>query len=605
LLEPVWTPDAATVAAANVTDFAAAHGLGTYDELHRWSVAKPGAFWGAVAHRLGIVFRTLPTVPLDPSGGVEQPRFFPGARLNIVESCFAAPGDQVAIVHDTHGTLERVTYDGLRTAVDRVANGLLAAGFQPGDRIAIAMAMSVESVYAYLGIVAFGGVVVSIADSFAPHEIETRLGITDAVGVITQDVIHRAGRTLPMYEKVVAAGPARRIVIDTGAGLALESGDVWWRDFLGDDTPFEPAAMGPTAHTNVLFSSGTTGDPKAIPWSQLTPLKGAMDAHFHHDVHPGDVVAWPTNLGWMMGPWLIYASLLNRATMALHGDAPTGRSFGEFVAAAGVTMLGVVPSLVATWRSTGCLDGLDWSRVRRFSSTGEASNPDDMHWLIEFAGGKPVIEYCGGTELGGGYLAATMVHPNIPSTFSTATLGIDVRLFDTDGVPTDSGEVYLLGPSIGFSTELLNRDHHREYYAGTPSPNGEVLRRHGDHIERLPNGYYRAQGRVDDTMNLGGIKVSSAEIERVIAATPGVSEVAAVAVSPPEGGPSRLVVFAVPEEPSAADPEGWREVMQAEIRDELNPLFRIHEVVVAEALPRTASAKVMRRTLRRDYETRS
>ena len=171
----------------------------------------------------------------------------------------------------------------------------------------------------------------------------------------------------------------------------------------------------PDRVTNVLFSSGTTGDPKAIPWTQLTPVKAAMDGHFHHDIHPGDVVAWPTNLGWMMGPWLIYASLVNGAAMALHDDAPTGRDFADFVAEAGVTVLGVVPSLVAAWRSGGVLDPdaeepVDWTGLRLLSSTGEASNPDDMRWLMGAAGGKPVIEYCGGTEIGGGYITGTVLH---------------------------------------------------------------------------------------------------------------------------------------------------------------------------------------------------
>ena len=159
----------------------------------------------------------------------------------------------------------------------------------------------------------------------------------------------------------------------------------------------------------MLFSSGTTGEPKAIPWTHLTPIKAAMDAHFHHDVHPEDILAWPTNLGWMMGPWLIYSSLLNGAALALYDDRPTDAAFGRFVQDAGVTMLGVVPSMVAAWRSSGCLEGLDWSAVSRFSSTGEASNPDDMAWLMHVSGDKPVLEYCGGTEIGGAYLCGSMV----------------------------------------------------------------------------------------------------------------------------------------------------------------------------------------------------
>jgi acetyl-CoA synthetase len=148
------------------------------------------------------------------------------------------------------------------------------------------------------------------------------------------------------------------------------------------------------------------------------------------------------------------------------------------------------------------------------------------------------------------------------------------------------------------SNTLLDRDHDEVYHAEVPEWEGRALRRHGDHIERLGPGRYRALGRVDDTMNLGGIKVSSVEIERAVSATTGCRETAAIAVSPPGGGPSRLVIYAVPEPGVAPDVEAWRDEMQLAIRSRLNPLFHLHEVVVVDELPRTASNKVMRRSLR-------
>ncbi|MEN8239754.1 MAG: AMP-binding protein, partial [Actinomycetota bacterium] len=351
--------------------------------------------------------------------------------------------------------------------------------------------------------------------------------------------------------------------------------------------------------TNILFSSGTTGDPKAIPWTQTTPLKAAMDGRFHHDIHRGDVVAWPTNLGWMMGPWLIYASLLNGAAMALYDDAPTGRAFIEFVADAGVSMLGIVPSIVASWRASGALQDGDWRSVRVISSTGEASSPDDYRWLMRTAGGVPVIEYCGGTEIGGGYVTSTVLDPCVPSLFSTPALGIDLVLVDDDG-EGDAGEVFLVPPSMGLSTELLNRDHHEVYYEGVPRV-GRPIRRHGDHMERTRTGYYRALGRVDDTMNLGGIKVSSADLERAIGDVQGIAECAAVSVPPSGGGPEHLVVYVVATPGATLDMDDLRDVMQQAIRTRLNPLFKVHEVIAIPALPRTASNKVMRRSLRSSY----
>ena len=235
------------------------------------------------------------------------------------------------------------------------------------------------------------------------------------------------------------------------------------------------------------------------------------------------------------------------------------------------------------------------------SSSGEASDPDDYAWLMDAAGGVPIIEYCGGTEIGGGYIAGTVIHDAVPATFTTPTLGLDVRILDDEDRPADNGEMYIVPPSIGLSQELIGRDHDEAYYTGVPEAD-VVLRRHGDHMERLSNGYYRALGRVDDTMNLGGVKISSAELERVIGTIHGVAEVAAVAVSPSGGGPSRLVVYAVAAPGIVANPESWRTEMQHAISTELNPLFRIHEVIPVGDLPRTASAKVMRRALRARHE---
>jgi acetyl-CoA synthetase len=365
---------------------------------------------------------------------------------------------------------------------------------------------------------------------------------------------------------------------------------------------FMARPAGPDDTTNILFSSGTTGDPKAIPWTHLTPIKCAMDGHYHHDIRAGEVVAWPTNLGWMMGPWLIYATLVNRGTIGLYYGAPNTPEFCRFVRDAKVGMLGVVPSLVKAWRAHKMTDRVDWSGLRAYSSTGEASNADDYLWLMARAEYKPVVEYCGGTEIGGGYITQSLTQAASPATFSTPTLGLDVAILDEESRPSRAGELFVIPPSVGLSQTLLNRDHHEVYYADTPrSLKLEVLRRHGDAFEELPGGYYRAHGRADDTMNLGGIKVSSAEIERVVLGVAGVSDVAAIAVDPAGGGPSLLVLYVVLSPANALKGDALKEAAQSAISSRLNPLFRVHDIRLAEALPRTASNKVMRRVLRAQY----
>ena len=263
--------------------------------------------------------------------------------------------------------MARFTYHELALLTNRVANGLVEIGMEPGDAVAVDMPMNAESVAIYLGIVKAGCAVVGIADSFAPDEIAIRLRIGNAKAIFTQDYINRAGKRLPLYEKVTAANAPKAIVFackgDEGVAPIQREGDMIWGDFLSDTDTFTAVPCHPDAHTNILFSSGTTGEPKAIPWTHTTPIKCAADAYLHHDIHTNDVLAWHTNLGWMMGPWLIYASLINKATIALYdGGSPTGRDFGVFVQNARVSMLGVVPTLVRAWKNTECMHGLTGAR---------------------------------------------------------------------------------------------------------------------------------------------------------------------------------------------------------------------------------------------------
>ena len=606
---PAWFPTDEDITEANITRLMAELHTKTYSEFHACSVANRDTFWQMMINVLDVKTTSTNSDIQQGATGIATNL----ATLNIVESCFSAPPDAIAIVtqRENDEELATFTYHELELLTNRVANGLVEIGIEPGDAVAVDMPMSAESVAIYLGIVKAGCAVVGIADSFAPDEIATRLRIGNAKTIFTQDYINRAGKRLPLYEKVIAANAPKAIILrcEGGDGVVRiqREGDMTWDDFLSDTDTFTAVPCHPDAHTNILFSSGTTGEPKAIPWTHTTPIKCAADAYLHHDIHANDVLAWHTNLGWMMGPWLIYASLINKATIALYDGVPTGRDFGVFVQNAKVSMLGVVPTLVRAWKNTGCMHGLDWCAIRAFSSTGECSNPEEMLYLMSLAGYKPVIEYCGGTEIGGGYVTGTRVQPAAPSTFTTPALGLDFLLYDDHGNPSDNGEVFILPPSLGLSTSLLNADHDEVYFTGTPRPD---LRRHGDAIERLGKKLenepwlagikYRVHGRVDDTMNLSGIKVSSAEIEEVLNVVDGIQETAAVAVSPEDGGPSQLVIYTVliASESGIPAKQKIHDTLQVALSQHLNPLFRIHDVVIVDALPRTASNKVMRRLLR-------
>ena len=611
---PAWIPSPETIRTSNLGSMMQERRVGSYADLHRWSTEHRAEFWSAMIERLGIVFRTKPEAILEPNADPMHPDWLPGARLNIAESCFRAEPGKTAIVCASEAIpeLRHVTYGELHRLAARVANGLRALGTKPGDRVALYLPMTPESVGIYLGVVLAGCCVVGIADASAPADFAKRSGIAGAKLVFTVGAYLRDGKEHPVYSKVTAANGPRAVVLgmdpETPARTTRPK-DLGWTDFLDDKGTFDAVPCRPSDPSNILFSSGTTKDPKAIPWTHTTPIKAAADAYLHHDVGPSDVLAWPTSFGWMMGPWLTYAALVNRATMALYVGSTTRRAFGEFVSQAGVTMLGVVPKLVRAWKLEGTMNGLDWGRIRRFSSTAEPSSPEEMLYLMSLAGYKPVIEYCGGTEIGGGYITGTMVQPCAPSAFTTAAMGLDFVILE-DGRMSDRGELFLIPPSIGLSNDLLNYDHFDEYFQGVPpGPNGEVLRRHGDQVERLGGGFYRHHGRIDDMINLNGVKTSAEEIRSVIG-NDLVADAKPISVDTDGSGQHRLVVYAVPRDPrllaSLDLPERLRTQFQRDIKDRLNPLLaHVEEVVLVPELPQAGPGKTKTmQELRRDYEAR-
>lgn len=622
---PAWFTEPGIQKKTNLNKLIKKWGLSNYDELHRFTVTQKESFWKGMLEELDIPFKKSPEKILDLSDGIKKPGWLSGARFNIAEACFRAPENKTAIIFGKEsGEKGKMTYKELHALSSRVANGLKALQFGKGDRASIDMPMTAESVAIYIGIVMAGGAVVSIADSLAPAEVDKRLRIANTKFLFTQDVLLRGKKSLPLYEKLLKIDPVKTIVLPAKekVSVPLRDGDLTWNTFLSDEATFDSVTCESNDYCNILFSSGTTGDPKAIPWTHTTAVKAATDGFAHQDIQTDDVVCWPTNIGWMMGPWLIFSSLMNKAGMALFYGAPTGREFGKFVEEAGVSVLGVVPSMVKRWKQTDSLKGIDWTKIKLFSSTGESSNPQDYLWLMAQGGYKPVIEYCGGTEIGGGYLTGTMLQDASPAAFSTPALGIDAIILDDHERPCSEGELFLIPPSIGLSHELLNKNHDENYYDNVPEARSQwksvtgvpiklqtalesekpQLRKHGDEFRKLKNGFFRAQGRADDTMNLGGIKTSSVEIERILDALADVHETAAIAVEPAYGGPNELVVYCTLSK--AIPAEELKQIFQEEVKTTLNPLFKVSEVVIIDKLPRTASNKIMRRVLRDEYQKR-
>jgi acetyl-CoA synthetase len=523
--------------------------------------------------------------------------------MNIADSCFQGKPDSLALREGREdGSWRDYSLAEFEALVDRHAWGLSRLGLRPGDRIGLVSAFTAEAAALFLGAVKAGVVPVTASDAFSGAELAVRMRIGGARYLFTQDCVMRNGRKLPLLDRAAAAG-LPLVLRRFDAASVLPPGSIDWRDFLGDEIkPFAAVERQAEDELCLLFSSGTTGEPKGIPWRHSTAIKCASDGRFHQDIHPGDRVCWPTSLGWMMGPWLLFATLINRGCVVLPHGAPAGEVFGRFIEKSGTTILGLVPSMVAAWRSQGCLGSCDWSGIRLFSSTGECSNPGDMAWLMAFAGGRPVIEYCGGTEIGGAYITGSLCLPCRAGYCNTPALGSGLVLLDETGTEAEEGEIFLRPPAFGLSTRLLNADHHQVYFSGCPEFEGRLLRRHGDLARRCEKGW-RLLGRGDDRMKLGGIMVSSGEIEEVLRGLTWVGDCAAVAVPPPGGGPLSLWIAWVPSGEVVPPEAECLEAFRRLVKDRLNPLFKVAGSRRLESLPRTASNKVMRRLLRQGFES--
>lgn len=598
----IWQPSKKSIRSSNIGKLMQKHKFTSYIELWRWSVNNKETFWEETVTSLDIVLAKKYSRILNIDAGVENAKWLYDASLNIVDSCFNNVDDAIAVVYQKpNESLQKVTQKELRLLVNSIANGFVDLQLKKGDTIAINLPMNLECVALYLAALKAGIKVATIVDSFSSEEIKIRLELTKPKVVFTQDFIDRANKTYPLYDKNKMANPAKIVVLSSEIKkINKRENDVFWDDFLSDNLMFESVKQSSQEIITILFSSGTTGTPKAIPWNHTTAIKAASDGFYHQNIQKNDVVCWPTNLGWMMGPWLIFATLINKATIGLYYDAPLTKEFGSFVQDAKITMLGVIPSIVKHWKNSKCMESVNWETMKCFSSTGEVSNPTDMSFLMDLGGNKPVIEYCGGTEIGGGYLTSTVVQDNRASTFSAKALGSDFVILDENNQQSKKGEVFLIPPIMGLSTELLNKNHHEIYYKETPKYK-KVLRRHGDELKILENGYFKILGRVDDAMNLGGIKVSATQIETVINTLDFVDESAAVAVAEQGGGPSKLIIFYVDKKTKNVDIKKRLLTAQKVIKKEINPLFKVSDLVRIDVLPRTASNKIMRRKLRDNY----
>ncbi len=430
MTEAVWSPDAATIEHANATRLLRRAGAGSWAELQRRSCAEPDWFWPLCIEDTGVEFSSAWERVLDESRGPEWATWFVGGRVSIPRNCVHrwadSQPDAIACVGlGEDGSRRTLTFAELSRDVTRLAEKLVALGVEPGDRVAIFLPMSPEVAVASHAIAHIGAVQVPIFSGFAAPAVAQRLAASEAKVIVTQELSSRRGRAVPMREIVDQAGVDVQILL---APFELD-------DQPGVLPPLEVESEHPYLLT---YTSGTTGTPKGVVHVQGGFLVSiAREAAYQADLHPGDVMHFATDMGWIMGPWtLVGAGALGATIVFAEGapDWPVPDRLWRIVEQERVTSLGLSPTLARALLPHGAPDA-DLSSLRTFVTTGEPWNPEPYRWLFEEVGGSrvPIINCSGGTEVGACFLSPTPIEPIKSCSVGGPTLGMAMDILDEDG----------------------------------------------------------------------------------------------------------------------------------------------------------------------------
>jgi acetyl-CoA synthetase len=616
----IWEPSPAVIKRSRLQAFIERHGLSGYPELVDRAAADPAWFWGAVVEDLQVPFYEPFTEVLDTSAGVEWARWFRGGRINVVHGCLdrwveSGAGDRLALIWEGEpGEVRRLTYAELQAQVCQFAASLRSLGVKKGDRIGVFLPMTPEVAVAILACAKLGAVFIPLFSGYGPQAISSRLNDCGATVLLCADGFHRRGQVVAMKEvadEALRDSPdVRHLVMLRRVGREvpwkLARDRIW--DTLVEDHPqsLETERLDPEDPLMVIYTSGTTGRPKgAVHVHGGFPIKTAQDMAHGFDMGSQDTLFWFTDIGWMMGPWLILGSLLLGGTMVLYEgapDTPGPDRLWRMVADHKVTIMGVSPTLVRGLMAAG--DDLpgrhDLSSLRVLGGTGEPWNPGPFKWYFEKVGGGriPVINYTGGTEISGGILCGNVLSRLRPCSFAGPLPGMAADVLDEQGhsVREQVGELAIRQPWPGMTRGFWgdNERYLETYWSRFPG-----VWVHGDWAYVADDGLWYVLGRSDDTIKIAGKRLGPAEVESVLVGSPDVAEAAAIGV-PDELKGEVLVCFVVLRPGVGAGPELARRLMDM-VAGALGKPLRPQAVEFVVELPRTRNAKILRRVVKAVY----
>jgi acetyl-CoA synthetase len=593
--EFVWQPSPELIERANLTRLQRALGAGDYRELHRISIEEPDRFWPALIDDLGIEFSRHWDAVVDSSRGPEWSTWFVGGRVNVARVCVHrwASDEEALVGLYEDGARESLTWGELSRQVTQLAEALVEAGVGEGDRVAIYMPMCPAVSVASHACAHIGAVQVPIFSGFAAPAIAARLEDSQAKAVICADWSLRRGKRMEM-----------RATLDEAGRFALDHVIEWNRETRSwpDEVTRQPGVLPPhevdsEAPYLLAYTSGTTGKPKGALHVQGSFLVSiAREIAYQVDVKKGDRIHFATDMGWIMGPWTVVGGGAAGATIVFAEGAPDWPDdrLWRLVESEQVTMLGLSPTLVRALIPKG-EPRANLSSLRVFCTTGEPWNPDPYLWLFDRVGGTrvPIVNCSGGTEVGACFLTTVLTEPIKPVSVGFAALGEDMDVVDQTGQTVRTGQVGELvcrRPWPGM-TRGIWRDNER--YLETYWQRFPGVWTHGDWASIDEDGYWYLHGRSDDTLNIAGKRIGPAELESAAIASGIVSEAAAVGVPHAVKGEVAWIFCVVKPGEKPKD-----ERVADAVADALGKAFKPDRILWVGALPKTRSAKIVRRAVR-------
>ncbi|MET9262992.1 propionyl-CoA synthetase [Amycolatopsis sp. NPDC004079] len=595
--------------------------MGAYTETYRRSLDDPEQFWLDAARAIDWTQR--PTRALDPSAAPFY-RWYPDGELNTSYNALdrhadGGRGAQDALIWDSpvSGRKRRYTYAELRDEVATFAGALASLGVSRGDRVILYLPMIPQAVIAMLACARIGAVHSVVFGGFAPKELAARIEDAKPKLILAASCGIEPARVVE-YKPIIDAAlettehqPDHVVVFQREQAAAELSGtDLDWNDLVADADPVDPVPVKATDPLYILYTSGTTGRPKGVvrdAGGHAVALAWSMGALY--DVHAGDVWWTASDVGWVVGhSYIVYAPLLVGATTVLYEGKPVGTpdagAFWRVISEHGVQALFTAPTALRAVKKVDPdadeLKKYDLSRFRTLFMAGERLDPETYHWAHDILG-TPVVDHWWQTETGWPIAANPRGLEPMPVKPGSATKpvpGWDVRILDQAGEELPAGRegaITLKLPLPPGSLPTLWGDDERYREAYLSRYPGYYLTGDSGYLDE--DGYLFVMGRTDDVINVAGHRLSTGSMEAALASHPAVAECAVIGVADQLKGqvPRGFVVLKsgveVPE-------EQLRDELVALVRRDIGPVAAFRDVSVVNALPKTRSGKILRKTMR-------